>query len=98
MMPITAIVIISGANWRDAAGNNPKLNRNRPYVPIFNRTPARITDPAVGASVWASGSQVWNGHSGTLMQNANANARNSQNSARLEMSGALLRIVASSVG
>src|SRR5436853_6629543 len=28
---------------------------------------ARITDPTVGASVWASGSQVWNGNIGTLM-------------------------------
>src|SRR5207302_9817819 len=28
---------------------------------------ARITEPTVGASVWASGSQVWNGNIGTLM-------------------------------
>src|SRR3954467_4505648 len=27
----------------------------------------RITEPTVGASVWASGSQVWNGNIGTLM-------------------------------
>ena len=38
-----------------------------PYVPIFRRTAARMTDPAVGASVCASGSQVWNGNIGTLM-------------------------------
>ncbi len=28
---------------------------------------ARITEPAVGASTWASGSQVCTGHIGTLM-------------------------------
>ena len=26
--------------------------------------PARMTEPAVGASTWASGSQVWTGHIG----------------------------------
>jgi NADH-quinone oxidoreductase subunit M len=35
-----------------------KLNRRKPYVPIFNSTPASITEPAVGASTWASGSHV----------------------------------------
>src|SRR5690349_834823 len=38
--------------------------------------PARITDPAVGASVCASGSQVWNGNIGTLIANARKKARN----------------------
>ena len=37
---------------------------------------ARITEPAVGASTWASGSQVWNGNIGTLIANARKNARN----------------------
>ena len=41
-------------------------------------TPARITEPAVGASVWASGSQVCSGNSGTFTANAMAKARNSQ--------------------
>ena len=27
---------------------------------------ASITDPAVGASTWASGNHVWNGHIGIL--------------------------------
>ena len=45
-----------------------------PYVPIFRRTAARITEPAVGASVWASGSQVWNGNIGTLIANPRKNA------------------------
>ncbi len=38
-------------------------------------TPARMTEPAVGASVWASGSQVWNGNIGTLMAKARKKAR-----------------------
>ena len=29
--------------------------------------PASTTEIAVGASTWASGSQVWNGKTGTLM-------------------------------
>ena len=40
-------------------------------------TPARITDPAVGASVWASGSQVCSGKSGTLTAKAMAKAAKS---------------------
>ena len=31
--------------------------------------PARITEPAVGASTWASGSQVCTGHIGILTAN-----------------------------
>ena len=40
-------------------------------------TPARMTEPAVGASVWASGSQVCSGNSGTFTANAIANERKS---------------------
>src|SRR6266568_1133973 len=32
-------------------------------------TPASRTEPIVGASVWASGSHVWNGHIGTFTAN-----------------------------
>ena len=46
-------------------------------MPILRSTPARITDPAVGASVCASGSQVCSGNSGTLTAKAAKNARNS---------------------
>src|ERR1041384_485694 len=77
-MPITAKVIMLGANCLYAFGNRPKLKRSNPYVPIFSRTPARITEPAVGASVCASGSQVWNGNIGTLMAKPIKNARNSR--------------------
>ena len=47
-------------------------------MPIFSITPARMTEPAVGASTCASGSQVWNGNSGTLIRNASAKARKNQ--------------------
>ena len=47
-------------------------------MPSFSMTPARITDPAVGAWVWASGSQVCTGKSGTLTAKAMANDKNSQ--------------------
>src|SRR5205823_11817672 len=62
-------------------GKNGSEKRIKPYVPIFKSTPARITDPAVGASTWASGSQVWNGKIGTLMANARKNAPNNQKAA-----------------
>ena len=44
-------------------------------MPIFRSTEARITEPAVGASTWAAGSQVWNGNIGTLMAKARKKAR-----------------------
>ena len=37
-----------------------------------------MTDPPVGAWVWASGSQVWNGKIGHLMANDAAKARKIQ--------------------
>src|SRR5262249_59654622 len=36
--------------------------------------PARMTDPAVGASTCASGSQVWTGHIGSFTANEAKNA------------------------
>ena len=41
-----------------------------------------MTDPAVGASTWASGNQVWTGHMGTLTAKDARKARNSQNCMR----------------
>src|SRR5580658_11837 len=60
------------------SGKNGKANRIKPYIPIFSRTPARMTEPAVGASTCASGSQVWNGNVGTLMAKATKDARNNK--------------------
>src|SRR6266571_2351624 len=59
-------------------GKSGSEKRMKPYVPIFSKTPARMTDPAVGASVCASGSQVWNGNIGTLMAKAKKKPQKSQ--------------------
>src|SRR5262252_7731869 len=64
-----------------ARGSRGRENRRNPYVPIFSRTLARTTDPAVGASVWASGSQVWNGNIGTFTAKPTKNAQNTHHSA-----------------
>ena len=58
--------------------------RNRPNVPIFKSTPAKITDPPVGAWVCASGNQVCNGNKGTLTANAIAKATNNQRPVSVE--------------
>src|SRR5471030_1986968 len=68
-----------GAKYWVASGSSGTESRRNPYPPIFNSTPARITDPAVGASTWASGSQVWTGHIGTLTANEAKKASHSQN-------------------
>src|SRR6202790_1683407 len=82
--------------WRAAGscGKSGSEKRMNPYVPIFNKTPARITEPAVGASVCASGSQVWNGNMGTLMAKAKKKAQNNKTCDLVENCDA----VASSVG
>ena len=57
------------------SGSSGSEKRRKPYVPIFSRTLARITEPAVGASVCASGSQVWNGNIGTFTAKPTKNAQ-----------------------
>ena len=49
------------------AGKIGSSTRRKPYTPIFSRMAANTIEPPVGACVWASGNQVWNGQSGTLM-------------------------------
>ena len=66
-----------GAKASDAWGKSGIAYRMNPKVPIFSITPARMMEPAAGASVWASGSQVCSGQMGTLMANASAKARKS---------------------
>ena len=66
MIPMTARMAIAGAHALAPSGRKGMAMRTKPYVPSFSRIAARITDPCVGASVWASGSQVWNGNIGTL--------------------------------
>ena len=47
-------------------------------MPSFSMTPARMTEPAVGAWVWAWGSHVCSGKIGTFTANAMANDAKSQ--------------------
>ncbi len=78
-MPITettSMMVTILCRAAGSCGNSGSEKRMNPYVPIFNKTPARMTEPAVGASVCASGSQVWNGNIGTLIANAKKNAQN----------------------
>src|SRR5690349_8972863 len=65
-------------SWAEASGNIGSENRTKPYPPIFSSTPARITEPAVGACTWASGSQVWTGHIGILTAKLAKKASQSQ--------------------
>ena len=67
-MNIIKILIekIKGAKNAEASGNKPIEYRIKPKPPNFRRIPARITDPEVGASLWASGSQTWKGINGIL--------------------------------
>ena len=57
-------------------------------MPSFSITPARITEPAVGAWVWASGSHVCSGKIGTFTANATAKAKNSQRAVDVAKSAA----------
>src|SRR3954468_10160975 len=61
---MTESVKISGAKSCEASGNIGSEKRRKPYPPSFRRIAARITEPAVGASTWASGNQVCTGHIG----------------------------------
>src|SRR3954470_8991728 len=78
MMATMLMVKTSGANISVADGNMGSENRRKPYPPILSRMPARITEPAVGASTWASGSQVWTGHIGILTAKLAKKASHSQ--------------------
>jgi hypothetical protein len=53
-------------------GNNVLIRIN-PYLPNFNRIPARAIDPATGASTWALGSHKWVPYRGIFTINADIN-------------------------
>src|SRR5437764_10463181 len=60
-----------------ASGRIGSTKRMKPYAPTFSVTAASTTEPPVGASTCASGSQVCTGHIGTLTAKAMKNAANS---------------------
>src|SRR5262249_20146885 len=72
--PTIPNVMAMGANVWAASGNSGIVNRNNPYAPVFNKSPARMTLPPVGASVWASGSHVWSGTTGSFTAKPTKNA------------------------
>src|SRR5215467_11158479 len=75
--PMTASVRISGVKYLDAAGNSSRQYLIMPNVPTLSSTPTSSTAAPGWAEAAASGSQVWNGHSGALIANAMKNPRNS---------------------
>src|ERR687891_1170725 len=75
-MAIAARAPIHGAYFSAPYGRIGRAMRMNPYVPIFSMIAASSTEPIVGASVWASGSHVWNGHIGTLTANPSPTAPN----------------------
>src|SRR3954452_1945296 len=77
-MAMVESVKISGAKSCDATGKHGSEKRRKPYPPIFRRMAARITDPAVGASTCASGSQVCTGHIGIFTAKEAKNASHAQ--------------------
>src|SRR3954463_9742686 len=79
MIATTDSVKMNGAKSSEATGNIGKEKRRKPYPPILRRIAARITEPAVGASTCASGSQVWTGHIGSFTPNEGKKAAHSQN-------------------
>src|SRR3954449_9192503 len=74
MIESSATMLITVGFFAES-GSSGSENRRNPYVPIFSSTLARITEPAVGASTCASGSQVWNGHIGTFTANPRKKAQ-----------------------
>jgi hypothetical protein len=83
MMPTTARtrIVVRTPGLIAASGKNGTARRRKPNVPSFSMMPASTTEPAVGASTCASGSQVWNGNIGTLTAKARKNAPKSQTDA-----------------
>ena len=83
--------MISQAYSREASGAIGMLNRRKPYAPSFSMMAASTTEPPVGASTWASGSQVCTGHIGTFTLKAAKKAKNSSTCA-FSGSGSLCQV------
>ena len=54
----------------DEMEGNIIIVRKRPQEPNFNKTPAKIIDPATGASTWALGNHKWEIYIGIFTKNA----------------------------
>src|SRR6218665_2377599 len=93
MIPATLNPKIQGMHSTVPCGSQGKLKRTNPYVPIFNRMPAKITEPAVGACTCASGNQVCSGNNGTLIAKPANNPQKIQNCAVVDNGCAASRAV-----
>jgi hypothetical protein len=69
-IPKIAKVEIIGVKYKVPSGNRGNENLISPYVPNFSKRTAKITDPNVGASTWASGNQICNGNTGIFAAKA----------------------------
>ena len=76
MMPITAStrMIVRTVGFIAAPGKSGTREAQEAERAQLEHDAARTTEPAVGASTCASGSQVWNGNIGTFTANARKNA------------------------
>jgi len=59
-----------GEKYDVPSGKSGSENRTRPYVPSLSIRTASRTDPIVGASTCASGSQICRGNSGIFAAKA----------------------------
>lgn len=69
MIEITPIARASGVKYAVPSGRIGRRIRMIPYVANLSTSPARIMDPATGASTCARTSHRWNGSRGVLMAN-----------------------------
>src|SRR5260364_54752 len=79
MTAISDRTITKGASRRLASGTIGCENRRKPYGPSLSMIAASTTEPPVGASTCAAGSQVCSGHSCTLTAKAIKKAPNNSN-------------------
>ena len=73
--------IIQGARMGRMVGTGDGEADQTISAQLEDKAPARITLPAVGASVCASGSQVWKGTAGRLDDESDQEADESQRAA-----------------
>src|SRR5258708_34674750 len=62
-------------------GNRGTAMRRKPYAPALPITPAKGIRIGVGAALYASGSQLWNGKSGVLIASSSGSTKNRANGA-----------------
>lgn len=67
--PIRETLIRGGERHLFRTMNFEEIRRS-PYLPSFRRIPARIIEPATGASTWAFGSHRWVRYRGVFTKNA----------------------------